>query len=198
MAVWLGGGAGAPGKTGGFKYGQATPPPDLRKVIAIAAGSTHSLALTSDGTVVAWGHNGQRQTNVPPTLTGVVAIAAGMSHSLALKSNGRVVAWGSTGYGEGRTPPDLRRCVAIAAGFNHNIAIVDERPHLNVQLTGNGLSLSWLNFEASYHIESSPMPTTGNAWVPAAGTTQTVGIEKVLTTTHSDSQRFFRLKKLDQ
>ena len=61
----------------------------------IAAGSSHSLALKSDGTVVAWGKNFYGQAIVPAGLSGVTAIAAGGDHSLALKSDGTVVAWGA-------------------------------------------------------------------------------------------------------
>src|SRR5262249_41224462 len=46
----------------------------------------HSLALRSDGTVVAWGDNTFGQTNVPPGLRSLAAIAAGRTHSLALTS----------------------------------------------------------------------------------------------------------------
>src|SRR5216684_561096 len=60
---------------------------------AIAAGGYHSLALKSDGTVVAWGCDGSGESTVPANLTGVIAIAAGELHSLALKSDGAVVAW---------------------------------------------------------------------------------------------------------
>ena len=58
---------------------------------------THSLALKSDGTVVAWGCGSglnRGQCSVPGSLAGVTAIAAGTYHSLALKSDGTVVAWG--------------------------------------------------------------------------------------------------------
>jgi len=65
------------------------------QVVKIAGGGAHSLALKSDGTVVAWGNNSRGQTNVPAGLTGVVSIAAVLYHSLALKSDGTVVAWGS-------------------------------------------------------------------------------------------------------
>ena len=34
-------------------------------VIAIAAGSFHTLALKNDGSVVAWGYNAYGQTEVP-------------------------------------------------------------------------------------------------------------------------------------
>jgi len=38
--------------------GQSTVPVGLTGVVAIAAGQSHSLALKSGGTVVAWGNNG--------------------------------------------------------------------------------------------------------------------------------------------
>ena len=71
-------------------------------VEAIAAGITHSLALKSDGTVLAWGFNttgqlgdgttAQRTTPVQVSGlglgSGVVAIDAGVSHSLALEFTG--------------------------------------------------------------------------------------------------------------
>ena len=61
-----------------------TVPAGLSGVTAIAAGGTFSLALKSNGTVVAWGVNTSGQTNVPPSLTNVIAIAGGEAHSLAL------------------------------------------------------------------------------------------------------------------
>lgn len=64
------------------------------RVVNIASGEFHSLALKADGTVVAWGRNDEGQTDVPPGLSEVVAIAAGDSHSLALKADGTVEAWG--------------------------------------------------------------------------------------------------------
>ena len=40
-------------------------PAGLTNIVAIAAGSDHSLALRSDGTVAAWGYNSGGQLNVP-------------------------------------------------------------------------------------------------------------------------------------
>jgi alpha-tubulin suppressor-like RCC1 family protein len=88
------------GSTSGHgAYAQPVTDPDLSDVVAIAAGSQFSLALRSDGGVVAWGVNGSgqlglgdtthRTTPVPvPNLSGISAIAAGHSHSMALESDG--------------------------------------------------------------------------------------------------------------
>ena len=68
-------------------------PPNLRDVVAIDAGNDHVLALKRNGTVVAWGHTSDGQTDVPPELSDVTAITAGSYHSLALKRDGTVVSW---------------------------------------------------------------------------------------------------------
>lgn len=89
-----------------------------RKAVAIAAGSTHNLALADDGTLWAWGFgmygnlgNGTFYTNSPyssaapvavtpiPGGRSVVAIAAGNHHCLALASDGTLWSWGLGLYG---------------------------------------------------------------------------------------------------
>src|SRR6202521_2819859 len=122
--------------------------PSGTTVTAIAAGSTHSLALTSTGQVLAWGANGYGQlgkgninNRIPPTVanvpsgTIVIAIAAGSIHSLALTSTGQVLAWGDNTNGQlgdgtntsSSTPvmvSALQTVVtAIAAGAYHSLAI---------------------------------------------------------------------------
>ena len=87
-----------------------------KTVVSVAAGYCHSLALCSDGTLVAWGQNssghlgnGSTEDSWVPALvtqTGVlagksvVAVAAGQSHSLALCSDGTVAAWGDNSSGQ--------------------------------------------------------------------------------------------------
>ena len=87
-----------------------------KTVVAIAAGYNHSLALTSDGNVYAWGDNtygelGNNTTtsskvpvavNTSGVLAGatVVAITAGGGHSMALTADGKAFTWGRNNYGQ--------------------------------------------------------------------------------------------------
>ena len=103
-----------------LEAGQSIVPADLTNAVAVAAGEYHSLALTADGRVVAWGWNGSGQTNVPPDATNVVAIAAGNLRSLALRADGTLVCWGG-GYGMGvihRT-----NLAAIATGYFNDLGV---------------------------------------------------------------------------
>jgi uncharacterized repeat protein (TIGR01451 family) len=122
-------------------------------VIGIAAGGNHSLALKSDGSVLAWGFNKTGQLGnadpsnadqgVPVAVSGfgigsgVIAIAAGVDHSLALKSDGTEWAWGFNQDGElgdGTNVDEnapvqvskLNGAVTIALGpaASHSLAIV--------------------------------------------------------------------------
>ncbi len=117
--VQVGGYNGASG-TLRFSY-QLLPAPDT--VMAIAAGGEHSLALRTNGTVLAWGGNTYGETNVPAGLSNVTAIAAGYYHSLALRGDGKVVAWGRNSDGQTNVPPGLSNVVALSAGCYHNLAL---------------------------------------------------------------------------
>ena len=107
----------------------------------IAAGPSHSLAVTADGSVLAWGQNNYRQCQVPAGLENVVSVAAGYYHNLALRLDGKVFAWGARGSnfddknrGQTDVPQDLTDAVAIAAG-----------PEYSMALHADGTVVSWGN-----------------------------------------------------
>jgi hypothetical protein len=121
---------------GNDSVGQCAVPFGLTNVWQVAGGGGQSLALKTDGTVVAWGANYYGQGVVPANLAGVAMIAAGWYHNVALLTNGLVTAWGFNsppiGYPLTAVPPNLTNVCVIAAQALHSLA-----------LTSNGLVVAW-------------------------------------------------------
>jgi alpha-tubulin suppressor-like RCC1 family protein len=114
---------------------------------SVAAGDSHTCAVTHGGAVSCWGSNWAGQlgdaTTTPrftPTPVsgldgGVAEVAAGGSHTCALTSGGAVVCWGDNTWGQlgdgtttaRPTPVPVvgldRRLVAVAAGDRHTCAV---------------------------------------------------------------------------
>ncbi len=112
-------------------------------VVAIAAGWSHTCALTGSGSVKCWGYNyhGQigngERTNIDVAApvdviglnAGVVAIMAGADHNCAVMQNGGLKCWGGTLYAQANRPWDEPVPVdvsildepiqALALGGNH-------------------------------------------------------------------------------
>ncbi|MBN2351362.1 MAG: hypothetical protein JXD23_02250 [Spirochaetales bacterium] len=111
----------------GLGHTDDTPVPSPMTGIAsvvtdIACGYRHTLALSEDGALLAWGDNEYIQLGaghdkleeyytVPQhvmMMTGVVAVEGGAHHSVALREDGTVWTWGSNPLGElGRDPEEL-------------------------------------------------------------------------------------------
>lgn len=83
-----------------------------------------TLALKSDGSIVAWGadYYGVDEL-IPPAGNDFVAISAGYFYSLALKSNGTIVGWGGDWWGQVSDIPEGNDFVAISAGEAHGLAM---------------------------------------------------------------------------
>jgi alpha-tubulin suppressor-like RCC1 family protein len=115
----------------------------LANVVAVSAGSNHSLAVRSDGSVVAWGSNSSNELGnsgagslsrvpVPTGITaGAVAVAAGHTKSFVLLGDGTVWAWGTGFLGDAANTPtsatpvqvqDIAGATAIAAGLGFSYA----------------------------------------------------------------------------
>jgi len=133
------------------------PPTNNPDIVAIAAGTYHSLILKSDGTVVGLGLNTAGQITIPKALIGVTAIAAGGNHSLALKSDGTVIGWGNNDHGQVTIPGGLSGVTAIAAGRHHSLA-----------LKNDGTVIGW--GDNAYGQVTIPNDLTGVTAVAAGGT----------------------------
>uniref|UniRef100_A0A8C2J4L7 Regulator of chromosome condensation (RCC1) and BTB (POZ) domain containing protein 1 n=2 Tax=Cyprinus carpio TaxID=7962 RepID=A0A8C2J4L7_CYPCA len=124
-----------------------------KRVTEVACGSHHSLALTHEGEVFAWGYNNCGQVGSGSTANQpaprkvsnslqnkvMVSIACGQTSSMAVADNGEVYAWGYNGNGQlglGNNGNQLTPCrlialqgfcvVQIASGYSHSLALTDE------------------------------------------------------------------------
>jgi len=95
----------------------------LSGVAAIACGREYSLALCSNGVLVAWGDNTYGQTNVPAGLTNATYFSAGGEHGLWFQTNLPVAAWGNNLFGQA-SPPPLTNVLAMTGGGYHSLIIV--------------------------------------------------------------------------
>ncbi len=162
-----------------------------KTVVAVSAGNRHSLALCSDGTVVAWGFNGNGQlgnnsttdSTVPVTVLGigalagktVVAVAAGGSYSLALCSDGTVTAWGRNDYGQlgnammtsSPVPVTVSTASGTSALSGKKVVAVSAGDMHSLALCSDGTVAAW-GFNASGPLGNA---TTTTSLVPVAVST---------------------------
>uniref|UniRef100_A0A667Y3I8 RCC1 and BTB domain containing protein 2 n=1 Tax=Myripristis murdjan TaxID=586833 RepID=A0A667Y3I8_9TELE len=124
-----------------------------KRVTEVACGSHHTIALTTDGEVYAWGYNNSGQVGSGSTANQptprrvssclqnkvVVNIACGQLCSMAVLDNGEIYGWGYNcngqlglgNNGNQQTPCRIAalqgvNIVQVACGYAHTLALTDE------------------------------------------------------------------------
>ncbi len=115
-------------------------PMEGKTIVQVASSVFHSLALASDGTVYAWGSNGDgplgngtnTNSNVPVAVktTGtpmdgktITQVAAGGTHSFALASDGTIYSWGGNGKGQLGNGTAINSTIPVAVSLTGNSAL---------------------------------------------------------------------------
>lgn len=112
---------------GSLEYQSVTPvqAKGLTNVISIAPGPSHTLALTSDGTIYSWGYNSYAQLglgytsswtykiNTPREVTAIKDVVQINSGAFALTSDGKVYRWGLLGITKVTEIPNLDNVTSL-------------------------------------------------------------------------------------
>jgi len=136
-------------------------------------GRSFSVALKSDGTVVAWGDPENPGAIVPEGLTGITSISAGQDFVLAVKDDGTVAAWGGGVDDFGKDlkvyAATLTDVVAVAAGTSFSTGVA---------LKSDGSIVSWGDdtFKMETGSVEVPLPTGTGYTAIANGGYQAVAI----------------------
>lgn len=123
-------------------------------VVRVAAGSRHSLAVKTDGTVWAWGRNAYGQLGNGATspaaiatpqkvqgLDNVAAVAAGEGHSVAIQQGGVLWAWGGNGSGQLGTNTSQNSYVPVR--IMDGVVKADAGPSYTMALRADGTLWIW-------------------------------------------------------
>jgi hypothetical protein len=166
-------------------------------VKAIAAGIFHSVALKTDGSVVAWGLNTSGQTTVPPAAqSGVIAIAAGNNNTVALKTDGSVLVWGDNSGGQAQVPISAQGGVtAIASGGQFTVAVSGNSVALQAQPSLNSIILAWPIGSFGFQLQSTPSLSPPVAWLDSTNAPTAIGEQFMVTNPISGSAQFYRLNR---
>ncbi len=155
----------------------------LLEIIAIAAGGDHSLALKSNGNVVAWGRNDQGQigngcssycsvVSWPMQITSnVTSISAGDTHSLAMKTDGTIWGWGRTYEGQLGTINGIYGIQGVPVQIPGISAIKNiwSKGAWNIALSGDGKIFEWGHRFSPDDRNPRQVPELDNVTIAAVG-----------------------------
>ena len=130
--------------------------------IAASAGTWHTMALKSDGTLWGWGRGGYGQLGngtytdctVPVQVgTGTTwsAVSAALEHTVALKSDGTLWAWGLNNYGELGNGTKTASNAPVQVGTGTDWAAVSSRYFFTVGRKTDGSLWAWGNNGTGQH-----------------------------------------------
>jgi len=105
-------------------------------IVQVAAGSSHTVGLKSDGTVLAVGHNYSGQCNVS-NWTNITKVTAGTYNTVGVKADGTVVAVGYNFSGQCDVS-SWTDIVHVAAGFEHTVGVKADGTVVAVGSNGYG------------------------------------------------------------
>jgi alpha-tubulin suppressor-like RCC1 family protein len=144
--------------------------PGLSRVVSLAAGYAHALAVRRDGTVWEWGHDTRGplgnggQNPIGPVrqvqgLHGVEAVAAGSPFSMALKHDGTLWTWGGNHSGGMGTGSDRRLSPSPVA--LRNVRAIASSPSRMLALRTDGTVWTWGSSLYDFATQATPVRVEG-------------------------------------
>lgn len=192
-----------------------------KKIIQVAAGSSHSIALDDQGKVYTWGLNMYGQLgdssytdrDVPVAVAHgsigfqskhIIWIAGGLYHTLAVASDGSVYSWGSNGSGQLGSVSTNSSYFPVAVDGTSMGPLPVEMSMFTASVTGTNVRLRWETATEisnyGFDIERSTDKSTWSkiGFIPGSGNSNsTKNYSYTDDTTPVNGKLYYRLKQLD-